>query len=220
PGAREDFGPRPLPFHYNAQPPRSFSYFTPPPLPLSIVGELLVQWLTQGTDVFHASPGASLLEEEVVSWLRELVGYGEGSFGVLTSGGVMANTMALTVARDRGLLKLLGLGHPPSGRELEGVRLYASDQTHFSIARALQVLGFPPEPRRVVPSDDRFRLRAGPVAEAIAADRAAGLRPFAISAVAGSTNTGSVDDVSALADLAEREQLWLHVDAAYGGAVR
>jgi glutamate/tyrosine decarboxylase-like PLP-dependent enzyme len=216
----EEFRTRLLPLHYNAQHPRSFSYFTPPPLPLSIVGELLVQWLNQGTDVFHASPAASLLEEEVVAWLRELVGYGEGSFGVLTSGGVMANTMALTVARDRGLARMLGLDRPPAGRELEGVRVYASDQTHFSIARALQVLGFPPETLHIVPSDERFRLQAPPVAEAIAADRAAGLRPFAISAVAGSTNTGSVDDVGALADLAEREGLWLHVDAAYGGAVR
>jgi glutamate/tyrosine decarboxylase-like PLP-dependent enzyme len=100
------------------------------------------------------------------------------------------------------------------------VRAYASDQTHFSIARALDVLGFPPETLRIVPSDERFRLHATSVAEAIAEDRAAGLVPFAISAVSGSTNTGSVDLVGELADLAEREDLWLHVDAAYGGAAR
>jgi aromatic-L-amino-acid decarboxylase len=216
----EEFRRRLLALQYNAQHPRSFSYFTPPPLPMSIVGELLVQWLNQGTDVFHASPSAALVEEEVVAWLCDLVGYGEGSFGVLTSGGVMANTMALAVARDRGLARILGLDRPPAGRDLEGVRLYASDQTHFSIGRALHVLGFPPETLRIVPSDDRFRLRAAPVAEAIAGDRAAGLRPFLISAVAGSTNTGSVDAVGELADLVEREGLWLHVDAAYGGAAR
>ena len=82
------------------------------------------------------------------------------------------------------------------------------------------MLGFPDETLRVLPSDDRFRLEAAPVAEAIEADRAAGLTPLAIAAVAGSTNTGSVDDVPALADLAERESVWLHVDAAYGGAAR
>ena len=103
---------------------------------------------------------------------------------------------------------------------LEGVRVYASDQTHFSVERAVDLLGFPEGTLRIVPSDDRFRLRAGPVAAAIAEDRAAGLTPFAICAVAGSTNTGSIDDVPALADLAEREGLWLHVDAAYGAAAR
>jgi glutamate/tyrosine decarboxylase-like PLP-dependent enzyme len=103
---------------------------------------------------------------------------------------------------------------------LEGVRIYTSDQTHFSIARALDLLGFPPETLVVVASDDRFRLRGEPVAAAVARDRAAGLTPFAIAAVAGSTNTGSVDFVGELADVAEAEGLWLHIDAAYGGAAR
>jgi glutamate/tyrosine decarboxylase-like PLP-dependent enzyme len=98
--------------------------------------------------------------------------------------------------------------------------VYASDQAHFSIERALDVLGFPPETLRIVPSDDVFRLNAAPVAQAIAEDRASGHVPFAIAAVSGSTNTGSVDLVGELADLAEREGLWLHVDAAYGGGAR
>ena len=139
---------------------------------------------------------------------------------MLTSGGVMANIMAMTVARDIHLARLLGLRRAAARGALEGARVYASDQAHFSIARALDVLGFPPETLRIVPSDERFRLHAAPVAEAIAEDRAAGLVPFAIAAVAGSTNTGSVDLVGELADLAEREGLWLHVDAAYGGAAR
>jgi aromatic-L-amino-acid/L-tryptophan decarboxylase len=100
------------------------------------------------------------------------------------------------------------------------VRVYASDQTHFSIERALDVLGFPSQTLSVVPSDGRFRLRADDVADAIASDRAAGLLPLAISAVAGSTNTGSIDRIAELSGLAEREGLWFHVDAAYGGAAR
>ena len=100
------------------------------------------------------------------------------------------------------------------------MRVYTSDQTHFSIARSLDELGFPPETLEVIPSDDRFRLRGTGVAAAVARDRAAGLTPFAIAAVAGSTNTGSVDAVGELADVAEAEDLWLHVDAAYGGAAR
>ncbi len=132
----------------------------------------------------------------------------------------MANIMALTVARDVHLARLLGTEEPPRGARLEGARIYASDQTHFSVERAVDLLGFPEGTLRIVPSDDAFRLPTDQVAAAIVEDRAAGLRPFAISAVAGSTNTGSIDDVPALADLAEREDLWLHVDAAYGAAAR
>ena len=205
---------------YNAQHPRQFGYFTPPPLPISVVGELLAQWINQGVDIGPSSPTATLVEEEVVRWLCDLVGYDSGAFGVLTSGGVMANVMALTVARDIGLTRLLGLADRLAGRALEGVRVYASDQAHFSIARALDVLGFPADTLRIVPSNQRFQLEAAPVAVAIADDRAAGLVPWCIAAVAGSTNTGSVDHLSDLADLAGREDLWLHVDAAYGGGVR
>ena len=215
-----EFRERLAPYQFGAQNPRAFSYFTPPPLPISIAGEVLSQWVHQGVDVWHAGPSAALVEEEVTAWLRELVGFGEGSWGVLTSGGVMANVMGLTAARDVHLAKLLGIDHRPRGAELEGVRVYASDQAHFSIRRALDVLGFPAETLRVVPSDERFRLRGADVAEAVAADRAADLLPFAIAAVCGSTNTGSVDETGPLADVAERENLWLHVDAAYGGAAR
>jgi aromatic-L-amino-acid decarboxylase len=126
--------------------------------------------------------------------------------------------MALTVARDVHLEARRG--GLPRGRALEGVRVYASDQAHFSVARALDFLGFPEETLRLLPSDDRFRLRGAPVAAAVAEDRARGLLPLAIAAVAGSTNTGSIDRVDELADVAERFGLWLHVDAAYGGAVR
>ena len=215
-----EFRRRLAPHQFNAAHPRSFSYFTPPALPLSIVGEVLGQWVNQGVDVFHAGPAAALVEEEVVEWLRRLVGYGDGSWGVLTSGGVMANVMALAVARDVHLPRLSGRHVPPRASALEGVRVYASDQAHFSIGRALDLLGFPEDTLRLVPSDERFRLRGAPVADAVGADRAAGLRPLAIAAVAGSTNTGSVDRVGELAEVAVREGLWLHVDAAYGGAAR
>ncbi len=204
----------------NSQHPGQFGYFTPPPLPMSIMGELLAQMANQGVDVWHAGPYAAFVEEEVVRWLCDLVAYGEGSFGLLTSGGVMANFMAMTLARDLRLGRIRGLDAPPRGRHLEGARVYTSDQTHFSIARALDELGFPPETLVVLPADDDFRLRGSPVAEAVRRDRAAGLTPFAIAAVAGSTNTGSVDRIGELADVAESEGLWLHVDAAYGGAAR
>ena len=216
----DDFRTRLAPHQLNAWHPRSFSYFTPPPLVMSILGELLAQVTQQGVDVWHAGPSAAFVEEEVVRWLCDLVGYGAGSFGLLTSGGVMANFIALALVRDVRLRAALGTDRPPRGRDLEGVRIYASDQAHFSIARALDELGFPAETLTVVAADDRFRLRGAPVAGAIARDRAAGARPIAIAAVAGSTNTGSVDAIGELADVAAREDLWLHVDAAYGAAAR
>ncbi len=215
-----EFRARVAPLTYNAHHPGSFSYFTPPPLPMSIAGEVLAQWIQQGVDVWHAGPVGAFVEEEVMRWLRDLVGMPEGAWGILTSGGVMANLMALAVARDVHLRALLGSDAPPRGRALEDVRVYASDQAHFSIARALDVLGFPPGTLRRVGSDQEFRLQADPVAQAITQDRAEGHLPLAVAAVAGSTNTGSVDDVPGLAEVAEREGLWLHVDAAYGGAAR
>ncbi len=204
----------------NAQHPRQFGYFTPPPLPMSIMGELLAQVANQGVDVWHAGPVAAFVEEEVVRWLCDLVGYGEGSFGLLTSGGVMANFMGMTLARDLHLGKLRGTAGPPRGRDLEDARVYTSDQSHFSIAKALDELGFPSATLVVIPSDDDFHLRGADVAAAVARDREAGLAPFAIAAVAGSTNTGSVDAIAELADVAAADDLWLHVDAAYGGGAR
>ena len=215
-----EFRERLAPFSFGAQHPGSFSYFTPPPLAMSIVGETLGQWLNQGIDVWLSGMTGPFVEEEVIRWMCDLVGYGPDAWGVLTSGGVMANLMALAVARDVHVPALLGLDAPPRAGLLEGLRVYTSDQSHFSIERGLDLLGFPSEVLRVIPSDEHFRLQAGPVATAIAEDRAAGLTPFCIAAVAGSTNTGSVDDVPGLAHLASTEGLWLHVDAAYGAAAR
>jgi len=216
----DEFRRRVAPATFNAQHPGSFSYFTPPPLAMSIAGETLAQWINQGVDVFHAGPVGAFVEEEVVAWLLGLAGLGDEGWGVLTSGGVMANIMALAVARDVHLARVRGLPSPPRGRDLDGVRVYASDQAHFSIGRGLDLLGFPPETLHVVESDDRFRLNGADVSGAISKDRGAGLVPLAIAAVAGYTNTGSVDRVDELADVSGEEGLWLHVDAAYGGAAR
>jgi aromatic-L-amino-acid decarboxylase len=216
----DEFRTRVAPHQLNAYHPRSLSYFTPPPLVMSVVGELLAQVTQQGVDVWHAGPLATFVEEEVVRWLCDLIGYDNASFGLLTSGGVMANFLAMALVRDVQLAAARGSATPPRGAALEGARVYVSDQTHFSIARALDELGFPADTLVVLPSDDRFRLHPEPVAEAVARDRLAGLTPVAISAVAGSTNTGSVDLIEPLAELARREGLWFHVDAAYGAAAR
>ena len=219
-GILDEFRARLAPHQLNAHHPRSLSYFTPPPLLLSVVGELIAQVTQQGVDVWHAGPSAAFVEEEVIRWLCDLVGYDPASFGLLTSGGVMANFLAMALARDVHLAGLRGSVTPPRGGELERVRVYTSDQTHFSIGRALDELGFPADTLVVLPTDERFRLHPEPAADAIRRDRDAGLTPLAISAVAGSTNTGSVDLIEQLAEVARDEGLWFHVDAAYGAAAR
>jgi len=216
----DEFRQRIAPYTLNSFHPRALSYFTPPPLLASIAGEVLAQWLNQGVDVWQAGPVGALVEEEVGRWLCDLAGYDADSFGLLTSGGVMANFIAMALVRDIHLRRVAGSDAPPRGSALEDVRVYVGDQAHYSIARALDELGFPPRTLVALPTDDRFRLHAEPVRQAIEADRAAGLRPVAIAAVAGSTNTGAIDRIEELAAVANNEGLWLHVDAAYGGAAR
>ncbi|MBX3028939.1 MAG: hypothetical protein KF809_02145 [Chloroflexi bacterium] len=216
----EEFRTRLAPHMLNAWHPRTLSYFTPPPLLMSVVGELLAQVTQQGVDVWHAGPIAAYVEEEVVRWLCDLVGYDEAAFGLLTSGGVMANFIGLALARDIRLPALRGLDRPARGAALEGARVYVSDQGHFSVARALDELGFPAGTLVTLPTDERFRLRTDLLRPAIEADRDRGLTPFAVVAVSGTTNTGAIDDVPAIAAVTHETGLWLHVDAAYGGAAR
>src|SRR5207342_765577 len=120
----ERFTTQVAPHNLSSWHPRSLSYFTPPPLVASIAGEVLAQWLNQGVDVWHAGPVAAFVEEEVARWLCDLAGYGEGSFGLCTSGGVMANFIALALVRDVHLRALRGAPRPPRGAALEGVRVY------------------------------------------------------------------------------------------------
>ncbi len=148
-----------------------------------------------------AASGPSTVELTVLDWLRGWCGMPPGSDGLLTSGGSSASLTALVAAREA-----FGGG---------GV-VYLSDQAHGSILRDLKVMG--ESSVRVLSSDSSFRLDPGEVAAAVAADRAAGLTPFALVATAGTTNTGAIDPLTALADLCASERLWFHVDGAYGAA--
>jgi aromatic-L-amino-acid/L-tryptophan decarboxylase len=163
--------------------------------------------LIAGTNVFAGSwqggPGAAVVELAVLGWIRDLLGLPPTAAGVIQSGGSMANLVGLAVARERHLA------------DAPGRVAYVSDQAHSSIGRALRLLGV--EHVREVASDDRFRLSPEALAAAVAEDRAAGRTPWCVAAAAGATNTGSVDDLQGLAAIAAAEQLWLHVDGAYGG---
>jgi aromatic-L-amino-acid decarboxylase len=125
---------------------------------------------------------------------------------VLTTGGSLANFSALVAARRDRLPENFLSG-----------RMYVSDQSHHSLRKAALLAGFPASSVREIPSDPTFCIRVDALARAIAEDRAAGWTPFLVAGNAGTTNTGAVDDFGALADLCEKERLWLHADAAYGG---
>lgn len=203
-----------LPHSMNAAHPRAFCYFTAPPLYLAVLGDLIASVINQGVDVWRTGPAAAFAEEEVVRWMCTLAGYGREAFGILTSGGMHANLTALKVARDRRLPDRHADG------ALRRARLYASEQAHFSLERSLDVLGFPPEALRKIPCDERLRMRPEALAEAMDADRRAGLVPFCVVATAGTTSTGSVDPLGEIARVGEARGAWLHADAAYGGAAR
>jgi glutamate/tyrosine decarboxylase-like PLP-dependent enzyme len=178
-------------------------YFARVPGPSSYAG-VLGDWLGTGFNTIAASwagsSGPSTVELVALDWLRQLLGLPEGTEGILMSGGSLSNMTALAAARTH-----LGWG-----------AAYLSDQTHASIPRALSALGFPAEQVRVLRSDEGLRLTEAAVAEAVRADRRRGLNPRFIIATGGTTNTGAVDELEGLAELAAAEGMWLHVDGAYG----
>ena len=176
-------------------------------LPESAVAELIANLVNRYVGVAVAAPGWARLEARVVRWLCSLCGFGEGAGGYLATGDSMANLSGLVGARQAKL-----------GEELGGGVLYASDQAHYSVAKSARLAGFPARAVRALPTDERQAIRVEGVAERIERDRAEGLRPFLLVASAGTTNTGAVDPLEELAELCAEHGLWLHVDAAYGGA--
>src|SRR5499427_283019 len=151
------------------------------------------------------SPAATQIELEVIDWFRSWLGMPAGTGGVLVSGGSAANLTALLVAREA------------AGGPSEDSVMYVSDQGHSSLARTARTMGLRPHQVRVLPTDDHWRLQPETVSAAAHTDRRAGRIPFAVCAGAGSTSTGAVDPLAGLADVCAAEEIWLHVDAAYGG---
>ncbi len=175
----------------------------------SSLGDYLAAVSNRYAGIFFASPGAVRMENLLLGWMSSLVGYpAETTGGNLTSGGSIANLMGVVTARD---------AHGIKARDVERTVLYATDQAHHSVTKAIRLAGLSEAVQRQVPLDDRYRMRADALDRAIASDRAAGLLPFLVIASAGTTDTGVVDPIEDIAAICEREKLWLHVDAAYGG---
>lgn len=154
------------------------------------------------------------VERQLVQWIRALFGFPEGASGLTVSGTSMATIIALKTARD----EALGFTSRETGVSQAKLVAYTSSEAHACIARAFDMIGLGKAALRTVPVDQDFRMQIPALKETIATDRANGLKPFALIATAGTVNSGAIDPLPALADLAERESLWLHVDGAFGAS--
>jgi aromatic-L-amino-acid/L-tryptophan decarboxylase len=200
------------------QHPGFFAYFASTASGPGILGEMLVAALGQNPMLWRTSPSGTELEQVVVDWLRQALGLPDAFDGLLTDTASMSSLIALAAARQAAGIDAAALGI--AGRpDVPALRVYASEEAHSSIEKACMTLGLGRASLVRIPTNDRFELRADALEAAISADRAAGRLPIAIVATVGSTSSTSVDPVAALAEIASREGLWLHVDAAYAGAV-
>jgi glutamate/tyrosine decarboxylase-like PLP-dependent enzyme len=198
-----------LPWAAREPHPRFMGYVPGSPTFPAVMGDWLATGYNLFAGVWPVAEGPNALELAVLDWFRGWVGMPPGTGGLLTNGGSGATLTAVVAARHAAV--------GDDAARLPRLALYASDQAHSAVRRAAWMAGVPRANVRVVPTDGDFRMRVDALAAAVAADRAAGLLPFAVAASAGTTNTGAVDPLDALADLCAAEGLWLHADAAYGG---
>jgi aromatic-L-amino-acid decarboxylase len=203
-----------LPYSVGVNHPGYFGLMTPTPTSAGILGDFIASALNQNLGTYSIGPAAVTIERQTLRWLTDLAGYGPGAGGNLTSGGTMANMIALKLARDR-----------VSGDQAQrrGARnpmaVYVSEERHVSVDKAVDVVGLGRDSLRTLPTDDSFALRLDALEAAIARDKEAGIRPACIVGIAGTTSTGSMDPLPAIAAVAAREGAWFHVDAAYGGGL-
>lgn len=201
--------------HWNH--PGFFGYFATSSSVPGILAEMLVATLDVKAMLWKTSPAATELEQVATDWLRQMLGLGDGWFGITTDTASISSLLALAAAREaRPELAIRERGM--AGRtDLPRLRVYASEHVHSSVDKAALTLGIGLENVVKVDTDDEFRMRPDALAATIAADRALGYHPLACVATVGTTSTSSIDPVRAIAEICRREDVWLHVDGAYGG---
>jgi aromatic-L-amino-acid/L-tryptophan decarboxylase len=172
------------------------------------LGDYLAAVSNKYAGVFFAGPGAVRMENLLVRWIADLVGYPAGAAGHIASGGSIANLTAIATARD---------AHGLRGADYPSAVVYLTSQAHYCIEKALRLAGMGEATIRRVAMDAGYRMRPDALEQAIAADRGQGLRPWLVVASAGTTDSGAVDPLDAIGAVARRERCWYHVDAAYGG---
>jgi glutamate/tyrosine decarboxylase-like PLP-dependent enzyme len=174
----------------------------------SALGDYLADVFNRYAGVFYASPGAVRMENMLIRWMCDLMGYPAGASGNLTTGGSLANLIAIVTARDAQSIK---------SKDVERAVIYLSEQAHHSIDKAIRIAGLGEAVIRHIALDDKYRIIPAELERQIAEDRNAGLNPFLVVASAGTTDVGAIDPLSEIGDIANRNGLWYHVDAAYGG---
>ncbi len=201
--------------HWNN--PSFFAYFAISASIPGILGELLAAALDTNAMLWKSSPSATELEMVVLDWLRQALGLKAGWFGVINDTASISTMLALVAARERADLGVRENGL--SGRDdVPVLRVYCSEHAHSSVDKGAITVGFGHENVVHIPVDEEFRMRPEALAAAIAEDRKHGFLPVAVVATIGTTSTTSIDPVPAIADICEREGVWLHVDGAYGGS--
>lgn len=198
--------------------PRFFAYFTSSGSAAGILGEMLTAGINVNAMLWRTSPAATELEWVVCSWLARMMGLPEGLDGHINDTASASTLVALAAARealDRDI-RQRGLA---GRRELPPIRVYASEQAHSSVEKAVITLGLGRDGFRAIPTDPDFRMDVAALRRAVEEDLGRGLLPAAVVATVGTTATTSIDPVEAIAELCEEHRLWLHVDAAHGGAM-
>jgi len=206
-----------LPFPMGNSHPRFFGFINATADPVGIAADYLAA--SMNPNCWGGDHAAIHVEHRVMRWLADLLGYPGTSEGILVSGGSMANFTALAAARRAmtpGNVREDGL----AGEGRPRLTVYASDQVHHCVDKAVDLLGIGTRQLRKIETDERFRIRMDLLEEAVAADRRAGLTPAIVVGNAGTVNTGAIDPLEEIADFCRRESLWFHVDGAYGAMAR
>ncbi|HET9440958.1 MAG TPA: pyridoxal-dependent decarboxylase [Longimicrobiales bacterium] len=202
--------------HWNH--PGFMAYFATTGSAPGILAEALIAALNVNAMLWRTGPAETELEEVTLGWLRQMIGLPEQFDGVINDTASSSTLYALAAAREYQSdlqLRAEGLAGRP---EVPRLRVYCSEEAHSSVDKAVSTLGLGLSGVRRIPTDETFRMDANALHDAISADRAQGVRPIAVVATVGTTSTTAIDPVPEIANICEREHLWLHVDAAYGGS--
>jgi glutamate/tyrosine decarboxylase-like PLP-dependent enzyme len=195
--------------------PRMFGYVQAPGIALAAISDLLASTLNANLTAWRSAPAAVEIERLTIDWIKQILGMDAATTGLFVSGGSMANLAALAAARQtKATMDLTSRGAQSAGRAM---RIYISEETHHSVAKAATLLGLGRDNVRFVGVDNRFKIRIADLVAKIEADLGAGHLPFCVVANAGTVVTGAFDPLSEVSEVARRFKLWMHIDASYGG---